>query len=157
MSRWRLFQLSPAIEQAIPKCSGLIQAFYYISWFCRSDIWAGLSWAIFQFHVALVGITQYIELINGLSEVGKLWPTHHIRLTAYFYKVLLEHNHAHLFMFCLCYFCPITAEVGTCDKDYLTHRFLPSELLQKNLLTPSPKGLSGITLMLGALAGQLEE
>ena len=46
------------------------------------------------------------------AGVGKLRPAGQMQPTTFFVnKVLLEHSHAHLFIYCIGYFCPTVAEL----------------------------------------------
>lgn len=70
-------------------------------------VWVGnLGRAQLSKSLVLLGIgwesLNGIQLVNGLSEVGKLWPVSQTSSTVWFYRESFTGTHAYSFTYCLC-------------------------------------------------------
>ena len=75
--------------------------------------------------------------IWGLEQESANWLVGW--LSAFVNKVLLEHSHTHLFAYYHCLFLGPIVELGSCERDYITHKVSNIYLLvlyRKSVLSP---------------------
>lgn len=65
------------------------------------------------------------------GEFHDTWTSYEILLSMSTENIL-RHSHAHLHAIYLC-FCIVMAELSSCNRDHLAHKYLPCGPLQENL------------------------
>lgn len=76
--------------------------------YCVCQVMPFDCWVVFHSK----DVSQFIYLLKHFQAGSSLWF-----LVLFLYKVLLAHNHVHLFTFCRSYF----AELNNCTTDHIAH------------------------------------